>query len=456
MKPVNAVYLEACKAYEAGRLGECETLCDQILASLPDEPNTLHLLGLINVQARRYGIGIQHLRRSAHLAPKDDSVWNNLGNAYRTVGDKQKAIEAFIKSNDLSPKAGTLSNICGCYINNGTPEKALYWAEKALHLEPGHTYATYHRGLARLELGDYENGFKDYEARLKIPNRKEFGARNFGSIPRWDGKPVNCLVVHGEQGLGDEILFMTWIKKLRPLVDRLVIECAERLVPLIQSAFGHDKNIMVYGSHDEVMKKEIADAYIPMGSLPMMLGPVERNAYLFFHAMFSATPKRIGISWYGGTRETHTHLRNAPISSWQPLVDQLKAVGAEVISLQYGEDAKDEARFLDIPHDQEAIDDLSELARLVKSCDLVISVCNTTIHMAGALGTTCWVLTPACPAWRYGLKGERMPWYQSVKLYRQKADAQEKFLDFKGWLPVLDRIGKDAVDFIQRKEVIAA
>jgi len=121
--------------------------------------------------------------------------------------------------------------------------------------------------------------------------------------------------------------------------------------------------------------------------------------------------KRVGLSWRGGLPQTHAVLRNTDVEHWKPLTTL-----ADTISLQYGY-AIEDAELLGIPHSPSIVD-LDRLAAMIKSCDLVISVCNTTIHMAGALGIPCLVLVPSKPAWRYGLRGE-MHWYQSVKLLRQ-------------------------------------
>ena len=58
-------------------------------------------------------------------------------------------------------------------------------------------------------------------------------------------------------------------------------------------------------------------------------------------------------------------------------------------------------------------------ASLVAALDLVISVCNTTVHIAGALGMPVLVMAPFTPEWRYGLSGEDMVWYPSARVFRQ-------------------------------------
>jgi len=81
------------------------------------------------------------------------------------------------------------------------------------------------------------------------------------------------------------------------------------------------------------------------------------------------------------------------------------------------------------------------LAALVSRLDLVISVCQTAIHVAGALGVPCWCLVPSEPSWRYGAGDSTViPWYNSVRLIRQVNKSND-------WLPVImnvtSRLGEE-------------
>jgi ADP-heptose:LPS heptosyltransferase len=66
---------------------------------------------------------------------------------------------------------------------------------------------------------------------------------------------------------------------------------------------------------------------------------------------------------------------------------------------------------------------LEGLAGLIEACDEVVSVGNATAHLAGALGKKTLVLLPYVAGWRWLHEGDRCPWYDSVILLRQKAQA---------------------------------
>ena len=132
----------------------------------------------------------------------------------------------------------------------------------------------------------------------------------------------------------------------------------------------------------------------------------------------------LGISWRGGTYTTRRHLRSIPFSWFRPLAS---IPGVRLISLQHNPDAheREEAERANVRVWDEAVSDLDELAALISSLDLVVTVDNVNLHLAGALGTTAWGLLGVSPEWRWLNEGTRTPWYPSTSLYRVR--------DVGGW-----------------------
>jgi hypothetical protein len=109
------------------------------------------------------------------------------------------------------------------------------------------------------------------------------------------------------------------------------------------------------------------------------------------------------------------------------------------VCLQYGDvdeplsSAREAGR--SVAYWKEGVEDLDEFAALVSELDLVVTVCNTTVHYAGALGKPVWVLTPRIPEWRYGLSFRSMPWYPSSVIFRQSEAGR--------WETVLREVGRE-------------
>jgi Tfp pilus assembly protein PilF len=407
-----------------GQYDKALDLYDLALAIKPTDPHLRYCLGSLYSELYKTGIAICLLEGVVKDVPDHAQAWNNLGIAYKNAAQWQKAYDAYMKALDLNYDPMTLVNISGLFVNNGTPEEALKWAEKGLKLAPNVVQLHNHRALSWLEQGKWKEGFKEYEWRQKLPG---YHTRDYG-CSTWNGEKVGTLVVHGEQGLGDEILFMQTINKIKPLADRLVIECADRLVPVFRESF----NVECYATEKEVKEHCKPDAYIPMGSLFNLLGFERAGRYLKTSKTYQpATRARIGISWRGGTVQTHQHLRNFDHRMWR----QFAELDAEVISIQYGP-AGGMAADIGVEHDQAGIDDFQTLMAMIESCNLIISVCNTAVHTAGALGVPCYVLVPSKASWQFR---SGSVFYKSVKHYVQTDD--------NDWQSVIDQIRSDLAYF---------
>jgi tetratricopeptide (TPR) repeat protein len=431
---VNRILEKAISLQQQGKSEEALRVFDAVIGKTIDDSYSLYCAGTGFLVDGYNGVAITLLSQSIQNAKQGDTwiaaAWNNLASALKKEGHHDYAIKAFKSSIEVTNSSETIGNLSGMYINQGSPDEAIALAKAALEIDPYQPQAANHYALALLEKGEYAEGFKWYNARLRLP---EFHQRHYPG-PMWDGSRVGTLVIHGEQGVGDEIMFSSLIKEAQARVDRVVIECTPKLVKTFSRSFG----VPCYPNDGELKAKEKGDAWIAMGSLPALFGikePLNHSGYMTpdpervkywkdkypFH--------RIGISWRGGTKLTHWQYRNFEINEWVPLANTKK-----MISLQYGDWSYETGR---LGIESPKVADFDDHMALVASCDLVISVCNTTVHMAGSMGVPCWCLVPSKPAWRYGLAGDRMFWYPSVKFYRQTGE----------WAEVINRIRSDLADF---------
>ncbi len=188
MRAAQSVLQEAVTAHTAGDFGKAEALYDRVLSRAGDNWVVLLNLGTLYCQVRRFGLARMILTRASELNPSEIGIWGNLGAIYRTEGMTDKARECYEKALALDPTDDAiLSNVSGLYVNAGAPEKALYWADKALAINPSLAEAGNHRALALLELGRYEEGFAQYDVRLRLPH---FHRRPY-EVPIWDGSSVH-------------------------------------------------------------------------------------------------------------------------------------------------------------------------------------------------------------------------------------------------------------------------
>jgi hypothetical protein len=291
-----------------------------------------------------------------------------------------------------------------------------------------------------LKQGNFSEGWKSYEWRWKT---KEKNLRPYDiPLPEWDGSPLagKTIFVYGEQGIGDEIMFASCLPDLIARAGLCIVVCEKRLVPIFARSFQGCKVIEHFEPRDvypSVLPP--ADCKAAIGSLPGFLRPdlpafAKRKAYLvadpgrveLWHERYSMLGKdslKVGISWQGGGRPYDRLSRSTVLEQWAGLFP-LK--GVDYINLQYGDCKEALARAKETLGvtihdwaDADPLTDLENFAAQIAALDLVISVDNSTVHMAGALGVPVCALLPFAGDWRWMLRREDTPWYPSMRLFRQ-------------------------------------
>jgi ADP-heptose:LPS heptosyltransferase len=143
------------------------------------------------------------------------------------------------------------------------------------------------------------------------------------------------------------------------------------------------------------------------------------------YAPLRAGGKRlIGLSWKSRSAFTGAE-KSLALAEWQPILD---TADCAFISVQYGAEAGELAAALRtghvIHHDAtvDSLKDLDTFAAQLAALDLVISVSNTAVHVAGALGVPTWVIVPEGKGglWYWFERSDATPWYPSIRLFRRR------------------------------------
>lgn len=410
MKTLQQHIEDAFAHHRAGNLDAAESIYDQLMCQVDKaDPNIYFGYGTLLIARQKYGLGIGLLQAAISLLPNCAPVWTNLACAYKQIGKDELSLNAYNKALALEPEQpDILAGFAGYWINKNEPAKVVEYAKRAIALDPNHDAAHMHLALGLLEQGKFEEAWPHYEHRWDTPERVK-DKRPY-KAPRWKGERVKTLAIHGEQGLGDEILFMSLLSKVRPFAETIVIECADRLVDTFKDSFG----LRCYKDHNSLIDVEgEPDAYIPMASLPLVLGLPDGKPFLKRNRTRQPGKRPlIGIAWRGGTPKTSGSERTLKIEDFAPI---LAVEGIDFCSVQYGSALGDELAKFNI---EDLHTDWFSLQQRIADCDLVISVCQTAVHQAGAMGVDCWVLTPKRAAWRY-MGQDFKPWYNSVQFFRQ-------------------------------------
>jgi len=359
----------------------------------PGEPDILNNLGNTLVAQDQYPEAIACFRAALQRAPGNPGIHLNLGNALRAFGRVQEAVPSL---------------------------------RHAIRLRPDFAQAHWDLAFALLLQGDFLAGFREYEWRWQRP---DFPGRVIPA-PLWQGEDLagRMLLVHTEQGAGDAIQFVRFVRHLRERGARVTLECPLSLAALFESAPGAPQ-VIVRG--DPLPK---FDFHIPLLSLPHRLGleniPQE-PPYLrasVSHRITLPPPRarpgpglKVGLVWRGNPKHTNDRRRSIPLSLLEPL---LAVENVAFYSLQVppapefaGEAAHEPAL---IPLDG-LLGNFADTAAVVAQMDILICADTSVAHLAGALGRNTWLLLPFAPDWRWLLSRDNTPWYPTMRLFRQPA-----------------------------------
>lgn len=325
----------------------------------------------------------------------------------------------------------------------GQPDAALSSYAQAIAIKPYFPEAYFNRSLVSLALGDFVNGWRDYEWRWNNDKGSNISDRRFFIPPLWLGVESIAgkrILLHGEQGLGDTLQFCRYVKRVADLGASVILEVPEVLVGLLGTMLGVS-HIVARGAPLPAF-----DFHCPLLSLPLAFKTTldtipHPGRYLRTNASKVAywqtklgekTRPRVGLVWSGANR---------PINDRS--VGLAGLIGRLPTEIQYVSLQK-EVRGTDVPmlrgnpgvlDFRDELTDFSDTGALCECMDLVVSVDTSVAHLSGALGVKTWILLASHADWRWLVDGNASPWYASVTLYRQRAVGD--------WSAVFARVAED-------------
>jgi len=422
-------------------LGEPENAVDAYRAAVrldSSVPEFHNNLGTAWKELGRYDEAARSFRAALALRPHYAEACNNLGSVLQFSGDLAAAERCFLDALAIRPAfAGALTNLGNIRNEQGRIAEAIDYYEQALQLEPQSAEARFNRALARLRSGDFSRGWAEYEWRWK----RQVAPRDFVE-PAWDGerREGQTILLYAEQGLGDEIQFASCLPDALARCDAAIVECDPRLVSLFARSFPRARVTARPIERDPRNRKvrPHCDAQIALGSLPglwrrsteefpatagYLVPDAERVARWQDRLAQLGDGLKVGITWRGGAEPSVQRRRSTELSQWSRI---LSVPRATFLALQYGPVADELSTLRQatglVVHDWPEADrwnDIDDLAAQIAALDLVITVDNSTAHLAGALGTRVWTLLPFASDWRWLMQCDRTPWYPRMTLFRQ-------------------------------------
>jgi tetratricopeptide (TPR) repeat protein len=448
---------------KAGELEEAVASYEKAVGLDPQYAGALSNLGMALICQGRLKEAAEKLQNAVNLVPNSAEFLNNLGILFNRQGLFEQAVDTSERAIAINTDSVQAHNNLGTALMElGRFSEAEAAFDKAIVLDPECAEAHHNRSLVLLLTARFEEGWDEYEWRWRndgfaTPVRPFFQ-------PWWDGslEGVAKLLVWAEQGIGDEVQFSGLIRHILSRGVPVVVECDRRLVTLLQRSFPGITVVERTNPPALLLNNPSITHQIPMASIPRALR-LAPNSMPFQDPFLVADeklrdqlrseykrdgdPLLVGISWRSGNSQEGPK-RSVDLAHWGPI---LNVAGVRFVSLQYGACSEE----LQAAYDRFGIEllkdekvdplvNLESFAAQVTAMDLVISVDNSTVHFAGALGVDVWTMLPNEPDWRWGLKGDGTRWYSTMRLFRQQQRGN--------WEPVISKLAGELASLIRADE----
>ena len=379
------------------------TYLDAQTSLVEQSPLLLHLKGISYYRLDRFDEGLLAYEQALRLQPQFPAALNSMGFLLQDIGRMQEAKAAFAQSVMLSPE----------------------FSMGRLNL-----------GLAQLKLGEWEQGWENYEARWT--GSAETASPTFKRpevpLPQWDGQTGTegqSLLVITEQGFGDTFQFSRLLSQAAKRFALVGFVCSQPTQRLMEWAYGNHVMVLVQMPTDY----EVWNWHCPLMSLPRALKlrvdsippaqpffPVMHAARQFWAARLNeAAPGRfrVGIAWSGRNSHQYDGRRSIAFGRLAAILDHPSVTW---VSLQKW---TPEQGLAAIPNGVDWLDwtaeliDFGDTAGLIANLDLVITIDSSMVHLAGAMGRPVWMMNRFDSEWRWLGSRQDSPWYPTLKIFNQ-------------------------------------
>lgn len=284
-------------------------------------------------------------------------------------------------------------------------------------LDPSDPRVAFNSGWHRMRHGNLYSGFVGLE-HGRIINIFG-GSLPHAFCPRYNGQDLKgkTLLFVNEGGLGDEIINIRFTKNYYDLGAKIMLASSPELYTLFENI----KHLHCIIDRTYYATAH-ADYWVPAMSAALHLGleykDLDPKPYLNYFKPRDFPNKnrklKVGVRWSGNPKFEHEQHRRFPI---EKMIKLTEIENCKFYSLQRDTDIITKNNpFIDMRYEMKTWKDTAEI---IMGMDLIVTSCTSIAHLAGAMGKPTWVIVPVLPYYIWALPGEKSPWYESVRLYRQ-------------------------------------
>jgi tetratricopeptide (TPR) repeat protein len=408
------------------RAQEAIVAYDRAIALAPDSAVVHNNKGVALAECRQFAKAIVSYDRALALKPDYAEAHSNRGGALLVLSRADEALACFDRALALNPEYAEAINNRGTALQDlNAHREALIWHQRALLFNPDNAIAHLNAATAHLALGEYAQGWPEYEWRWNTPDRAPI--RRDLRRPQWRGdQPLDgrTVLLHAEQGFGDMLQFARYVPMVAACGAKVILETPHELVPLLRTLAGVSE-LICRGD-----KLPPFDLHCPLLSLPLafrteldsipakipyLTAPTERVAK-WQRRLAGVGQRKIGLAWSG---RSYPRNRSIPFEELETL---LSRPDVSFVSLQQELSDEDRSRIAtrsNLLHFGEELADFADTAGIISALDLVISIDTSIAHLAGAMGKSLWILLLFGADFRWLTDRDSSPWYPTARLFRQ-------------------------------------
>lgn len=474
------LYQDGLQAYQSGDSAQARSLIERCLAHSPLSPEALLLFGVLQ-ESEDAVPALCVVEQAVMRDPTSATAWYNLGVLEGERGNLAEAAACYRRCIGLNPThLDALGNGCEAMRRLERFDEALAWADRRLvfcpddwrshlnravclfhrmqleeaevafdrarALSQGQPIVEWERFSLDLHRGRFAQAWDAFEHRFAVGHLNGVFHYPFEQ-PLWRGESLTArrILIHNEQGLGDQIMFACALPEVIAAADSVTLVVAPTLVPVFAASFPTARVLPACcgafaGDHPEpswLHDLGLIDFQVPIGSLMALL---RRDAASFANSRPYLQPSqearnrwkgfspgrglRVGLCWASNPamfrRDSALRAvkKSMPLDALAPLGD---IPGLQLVSVLNWSLAEEPTVFAQCIADlSQSLLTFDDTAALIEQMDIVITVDTSVAHMAGALGKETWLLLHHFPDCRWGLTAENSYWYPHMRMFRQR------------------------------------
>jgi tetratricopeptide (TPR) repeat protein len=421
---------------ELERFEEALVVFQIALKLTPDDHEIYNNTGIAHMGLKQFNEAITHYNLSLKFNPKYVKAFNNRGLAYQELLRFDEALNDFNRAIQIKDDyAEAINNRGLLYKDQRLFDKAILDLEFAFKLNPNLLEINFNLSMIYLLQLNFKEGWKNYEKRKNVSEylkKTELSNKIYlTEIPK-DHEPI---LLHSEQGIGDQIIFLSLLNEVIKLPNPILVQLEPRLISLLKRSFP----AINFYSDKKKLCPSLYKYHALVGSLPQFFRnskesfAIQKNYFLKADQHKSSTLKNrlsvndhfiCGISWKS-SNEKIGNFKTASLNDFLPI---LKLPFIHFLDLQYGDTDEERSLFknefnisITKVDDIDNFNDIDGLASLIDACDFIVTISNVTAHIAGALGKKVYLMVPFDEGkiWYWHDALNISLWYPSIQIFRQ-------------------------------------